>query len=132
MDLFDNTITDKEALGVSALAFAYVGDAVYEIIIRNYLITKFKEMNAHKLHVKATEYVKAKAQCEFMKSIMEYLTEDEMAVFKRGRNAKSYTSPKNADITDYRMATGFEALIGYLYITGRKNRINELLNYVVK
>lgn len=132
VDLFHNKITKKEAIGINPLVFAYIGDAVYEVIIRNYLIKKNIHMNVNKLHVKATNYVKAKSQCEYMKMILDKLSEEELSVFKRGRNAKSYTSPKNANIVDYRMATGFEALIGYLYITDQENRINKLLEEFIK
>lgn len=132
MDLFNNKITEKEAIEINPLVFAYIGDAVYEVLVRNFLITSNRNMNVHKLHMKATEHVKAKAQCEYIKIMMEFLTEKELAIFKRGRNSKSYTSPKNATIGDYKMATGFEALIGYLYLTDKEDRINELINYVVK
>lgn len=132
IDLFHNKITKKESISINPLVFAYIGDAVYEVIIRNYLINSNMNMNVHKLHIKATGYVKAKAQCEYMKVILDRLNEEELSVFKRGRNAKSYTSPKNADIVDYRMATGFEALIGYLYITDQEGRINELLENLIE
>ena len=132
MDLFNNKITEKEAIEISPLVFAYIGDAVYEVLIRNLLITNNRNMNVHKLHMKATEHVKAKAQCDDVRKLMEFLTEKELGIFRRGRNSKSYTSPKNATIGDYRMATGFEALIGYLYLTNQEERINELINYVVK
>ena len=85
-------------------------------------------MPVHKLHKAATGFVKAKAQSDLMEKILPLLTEKETAVFKRGRNAKSATSPKNADIVDYRRATGFEALVGYLYIAGKKDRLIELLD----
>lgn len=132
MDLFNNKITEKEAIEINPLVFAYIGDAVYEVLIRNFLITNNRNMNVHKLHMKATEHVKAKAQCDDVRILMEFLTEKELGIFRRGRNSKSYTSPKNATIGDYRMATGFEALIGYLYLTNQEERINELINYVVK
>ena len=99
----------------SPLTLAYIGDGVYELIIRTILV---KEGNnqASKLHQKASKLVKASAQAFILEAIKESLTEDEMAVYKRGRNAHSPTMAKNATMSDYRRATGFEALIGYLYL----------------
>ncbi len=111
----------------SPLVLAYIGDAVYETYVRCSIVST-GNMPVHKLHKAATGYVKAKAQSDLLENILPLLTEEEMAVFKRGRNAKSATSPKHADIVDYRRATGFEALLGYLYISGRKERIVELLD----
>lgn len=132
IDFLNKKISKKEAININPLVLAYIGDAVYEVIIRNYLIQKNMNMNVHKLHVKATGYVKAKAQSEYMKVLLDELNEEEMAIFKRGRNSKSYTSPKHAEIGDYRIATGFEALIGYLYMVGENERINELLNLIIE
>lgn len=85
-------------------------------------------LSANKIHIKAIKYVKAKSQAYIMHQIEEILTEEEMAVYKRGRNAKSATVPKNADVRDYRMATGFEALVGYLYLIGDKERLELIFN----
>ncbi len=114
----------------SPLVLAYLGDAVYELYIRSMIVAK-NNMQVNKLHKEATGFVKAKAQSDIMEMILPLLSEEETLVFKRGRNAHSYTSAKNADIVDYRRATGFEALIGYLYIAGKKDRIFELLNEVL-
>ncbi len=111
----------------SPLVLAYIGDAVYETYVRCSIVST-GNMPVHKLHKASTGYVKAKAQSDLMEKMLPLLTEEETAVFKRGRNAKSATSPKHADIVDYRRATGFEALIGYLYISDRKDRIVELLD----
>ena len=111
----------------SPLVLAYIGDAVYEAYVRCSIVST-SNMPVHKLHKAATGFVKAKAQSDLMEKILPLLTEKETAVFKRGRNAKSATSPKNADIVDYRRATGFEALVGYLYIAGKKDRLIELLD----
>jgi ribonuclease-3 family protein len=89
-------------------------------------------MNVHKLHVKAISFVKAHAQSEFMKAIIDELTEEEMNIYKRGRNAKSATVPKNADVGEYRMATGFEALFGYLYVTEQNDRINYFFEKIIQ
>lgn len=114
---------EKEARMLSPLQLALIGDGVYEIFIRNYILTNNTALSANKIHVKAIQYVKAKSQASIMHKIEEFLDENEEAVYKRGRNAKSATVPKNADVRDYRMATGFEALVGYLYLSGKKDRL---------
>lgn len=111
----------------SPLVLAYIGDAVYETYIRSSIVSR-GNMPVHKLHKAATRFVKASAQSGLVEKMLPLLTEEETAVFKRGRNAKSATSPKNADIVDYRRATGFEALIGYLYIAGKMDRLVQLLD----
>lgn len=115
---------------VSPLSLAYIGDAVYELYVRNYVM-KDANMPVAKLHKKSTALVKAKAQSDIIYAIMDKLTDEEVAVYKRGRNAHSYTSAKNADIVDYRRATGFEALIGYIYLIKDEKRLNELLEMSV-
>ncbi len=111
----------------SPLALAYIGDGVYELYVRTRVIEEHPTMPAHKLHLQTVKYVKAQAQAKSIHNMLELLSDEETAIFKRGRNAKSYTSAKNASITDYRHATGFEALIGYLYITKQTERLNELM-----
>lgn len=110
----------------SPLVLAYMGDAVYELYIRSLLVSGHNTQ-VNKLHKEATTFVKAKAQSEILEKIYPLLTEEEVTIYKRGRNAHSYTSAKNASINDYRRATGFEALMGYLYISGNTDRINKLL-----
>ena len=109
----------------SPLTLAFIGDGVYELFVRSRIVGN-TNAPAGKLHKMCVHYVKAQAQAEAAKTMMDTLSEDEMWVFKRGRNAKSPTVPKNADVTDYRLATGFEALIGYLYLEGKEERITEL------
>ena len=116
---------DKPSL-YSPLTLAFVGDAVYELYVRTRLM-KFGSLNVNKLHKLAIKYVKAGAQAQSMHAIIDILSEDEMAVYKRGRNTKSATVPKNADMADYRCATGFEALIGYLYLSEQENRLYEIM-----
>ena len=123
--------SEQEARNLNPLQLALIGDGVYEIFIRNYILSNNADLNAHKIHVKAIEYVKAKSQSLIMHKIEESLSEEEMYIFKRGRNAKSATVPKNADVRDYRMATGFETLIGYLYLTGKGERLESIFNEVV-
>ncbi len=112
----------------SALTLAYIGDCIYELYVRLYLI-KDCDYPVKVLHKTATRYVKASAQAEYFRLIEGILTEEEMAVFKRGRNANS-RPPKNADLFDYKNATGVEAVIGYTYLKGDEERLLELLSYL--
>ena len=127
-DLRIKEFTEKEARLLNPLQLALVGDGVYELFIRNSILSKNLELSAHKMHVKAIGYVKAKSQSSIMHEIEDKLTENESYIFKRGRNAKSATVPKNADVRDYRMATGFEALVGYLYLIGDTERLEFIFN----
>ncbi len=106
----------------SPLTLAYIGDAVYEMVIRTVIVERANKA-ANELHKKAVKYVQAATQSVMIMALQDILTEDELAVFKRGRNAKSNTSAKNASITDYRKATGFEALIGFLYLMDDMDRV---------
>ena len=106
-------LKDTDAGQYSPLVLAYLGDAAYEILIRTIVVSE-GNMQVNKLHKKSSALVKAAAQAEFLMAIEDDLTEEEHAVYKRGRNAKSFSMAKNATMKDYRMATGFEALMGYL------------------
>lgn len=130
-DLRVREFTEKEARLLNPLQLALVGDGVYELFIRNHILSENIELTAHKIHVKAIGYVKAKSQAVIMHEIEDKLTENESYIYKRGRNAKSATVPKNADVRDYRMATGFEALIGYLHLIGNYERLNYIMNKAV-
>ena len=130
-DLRTKEFTEKEARLLNPLQLALVGDGVYELFIRNSILSNNLELSAHKMHVKAIGYVKAKSQSAIMHEIEDKLTENESYIFKRGRNAKSATVPKNADVRDYRMATGFEALVGYLYLIGDTERLEFIFNTAI-
>lgn len=110
----------------SPLTLAYIGDSIFDLIIRTVVVERGNEP-ANQLHHKTVKYVKAKTQAEMIEVLLPELSEEELAVYKRGRNAKSYTSAKNATIGDYRKATGLEALMGYLYLQNRTERILELI-----
>ncbi len=110
----------------SPLALAYIGDAVYEVVIRSVIVERANRA-ANELHKRSVKFVQAGTQAAMIVALQDILTPEEEAVFKRGRNAKSNTSAKNASITDYRKATGFEALIGFLYLTGQTERILYLI-----
>ncbi len=111
---------------LSPLVLAYVGDAVFELIVRTRLV-RAGNRPVNDLHRSAAGIVSAKAQSAFVKTLLPLLTEEEFAVYQRGKNAKPHTTAKNASNADYHRATGFEALIGYLYLTDRLERILELL-----
>lgn len=115
----------------SPLALAYIGDAVYEVMIRTAVIG-IGNARVNKYHQTTKEFVQAKGQAQFYNHIKEILTDKEEDIFKRGRNAKSASSAKNTDILTYRHATGLEALIGYLYIDGNVERILEIMTYGLK
>lgn len=106
----------------SPLTLAYIGDAVYELVIRTVVVERANRA-ANELHKRTVKYVQAGVQAAMMEAVLPELTEDEVAVYKRGRNAKSHTSAKNASIQDYRKATGFEALMGYLYLNNQMDRL---------
>lgn len=128
--LNENGINRSLAGSCPPLVLAYIGDAVYEVFIRTYLISQGSS-KVHNLHLKSTAFVKAKAQSDIIHGIMDGLTEEEQDLVRRGRNARSGTIPKNADVTEYKYATGFEALIGYLYLNGRMDRLIGIMKRAV-
>ncbi len=111
---------------MSPLIWAYVGDSVYELYIRTHLVN-VTNLKPHKLHIESIKYVKAKSQAEILERLYESLTDEEKEIVRRGRNTKNHHLPKNADVNDYMYATAFEALIGYLYLTEQKERLEEIL-----
>lgn len=119
-------VKQVDVMSYSPLTLAYIGDDAYDLVIRTYLLGK-GNMPVNKLNRMADGLVRAKAQSDMMDVIEPMLDEEEHAVYKRGRNAKSYTKAKNATVADYRRATGFEALMGYLYLQGRYVRMVELI-----
>ena len=116
-----------ELITMSPLVLAYLGDTVYESYIREHLIRQNINKKVNDLHKLAIQYSKAKAQATIIHELQDELTEEEMRIFKRGRNQKPHTSPKNADIIDYKCATGFEALIGYLYLSEDQERLEHII-----
>lgn len=117
---------------MSPLVLAYLGDTVYESYIREYLIRGNCNKKVNDLHKAAIKYSNAKAQASIIHNMMEEFSEEEMRIYKRGRNQKSHTSPKNADIIDYKHATGFEALIGYLYLDKNYERLEYIISEGIK
>ena len=124
------TQTTSDGSVYSPLTLAYIGDAVFELLARSHALAKGGNAQAAKLHRKSAALVCAKAQNEAYFKIQDRLSEDELSVLRRGRNAHSYRAAKNASVSDYRHATGVEALFGYLYLTGNTKRIEELFHMI--
>lgn len=121
----------KDARLLHPLVLAYLGDAIHEMYMRQYAISK-NHQKPQQLHKFTTRYVSAKAQARILHNMMEYLDADEIEVVKRGRNAKSGSSPQRADILDYRHSTGFECLLGYLYYHRQHARLKEILQLSIR
>lgn len=115
---------------MSPLVWAYVGDSVYELFIRTHLVETTK-LKPHKLHIETIKYVKAKAQAQILERLQNTLTDKEKEIVRRARNAENHHLPKNADPADYMHATAFEGLIGYLYLSEQKERLEEILNMCI-
>ena len=120
-------LPDVDVKSYSPLVLAYIGDAVYEVMISAKVINK-GSIQVNKLHKRSAELVKAGTQAAMIRLLEEDLTEEEHAVYKRGRNAKSATMAKHATMVDYRTATGFEALVGWLFLEERFDRLTELVS----
>ncbi len=120
----------EEVNTMSPLTWAYVGDSVYELFIRTYLVNK-TNLKPHMLHIEAIKYVKANAQVKILNKIYENLTDDEKEIVRRGRNAQNHHVPKSSTVEEYSYSTAFEALIGYLYLTKQTQRLQEILNMVI-
>ena len=117
---------DADISNYSPLTLAYIGDSVYDLIIKSLVVNKGNKQ-VKKLHSETSKMVQASAQSEMMRVLQDVLTEEEHAVYKRGRNAKSVSPAKNQSLTDYRRATGFEALMGWLYMKGEEKRLIDLV-----
>ena len=124
-------LSSKDWKLYSPLTLAYLGDAVYEMVIRT-ICVKRTNMQTQKLHRKVTGYVSAKAQAKMMDALAGELTEEEESIYRRGRNSKPYTKAKNASMEEYLKATGFEALVGYLYLQKEYERMNALLAHGIE
>ncbi len=118
-------LTIEEAYRLNPLALAHIGDCIFDLYVRVNLLLE-ENTSAGKLHSSCIKIVNAKNQSEFAKKVLATLTEREHDIFMRGRNAKSATTPKNMSVADYKYATAIEAVFGYLYLTGQKERINQL------
>lgn len=121
-------INNQDICSYSPLTLAYIGDGVYELVVRSMVISA-GNAPVNKLHKRSSELVKAATQAKMALNFIEkeILDDEEIRILKRGRNAQSYTKAKNASISDYRWATGFEALVGYLYLAGKSERMMEII-----
>lgn len=119
-------LQEVDANSYSPLVLAYIGDCVYDLVIKSKVISRGNKQ-VHKLHEETSRYVQASSQSKMMRAMQPCLTEEEHAIYRRGRNAKSVSPAKNQSITDYRRATGFEALIGFLYLRKEYDRLMELI-----
>ena len=118
--------TPEEINQMSPLIWAYVGDCVYELYIRTYLVDN-TNLKPHKLHIESIKYVKAGAQAKFLQDFADYLSDEEKDIVRRGRNANNHHLPKNSNVQEYMYSTAFEALIGYLYLTKKYDRVKEII-----
>lgn len=129
--MFDfESLDEKETKLLNPQVLAFVGDAVYSLYIRHRIVVT-EGLKGKDLHTRVTNFVKASGQSNFISKLLPLLSEDEIHVFKRARNHKTLSQSKNADIVDYKRATGFEALIGYLYLTNKVDRLNEILKMCI-
>lgn len=123
--------TEQDINQLSPLTWAYVGDCVFELYIRTYLIDR-TNLKPHKLHIESIKYVKASSQAKMLNEIYEYLNEDEKDIVRRGRNAENHHLPKHSNVQEYMYSTAFEALIGYLYLCGNMKRVKEIIEMSLK
>ena len=127
MEFIERKKEEADVNQLSPLVWAYVGDSIYEIFIRNNLVNN-SNAKPHRLHIETIKYVKAKAQADTLAKIKVVLTEKEKEIVRRGRNAENHHVAKNASVAEYSQATAFEALIGYLYLTKQDERLKEILD----
>ena len=130
MDIFNREKEFDEVKMLNPLVWAYVGDSVYELYVRIHL-TNTSNAKPHKLHMESIKYVKAKAQADILDKIESNLTEEELDIVRRGRNTENHHLPKNSNVQEYMYATAFEALIGYLYLTKKQERLMNILSKIL-
>ncbi len=124
-------MTDVMARELSVASLAYLGDTLFDLLIRSHIVVN-KRSSIDVQHKRAVSCVNARAQADVAKKLWDKLSEEEQETLKRGRNAKTGSTPRNMDIVDYRLATGLEYLLGLLYITGREERLSELFQEIIK
>ena len=126
-ELIERNKDENDVRMMPPLVWAYIGDSIYDLFIRMNLVNTTR-LHPHELHVEATKFVKAKAQCKLLKKLedLKFFSEEEEYVIKQGRNAQNHHIPKNVDIYEYMYATAFEALIGYLYLMKKDDRLKEI------
>lgn len=131
--MFDKLIIkdERDINQISPLTWAYVGDCVFELYIRTNLVNT-TNLKPHDLHIRAISFVKARSQAKMLENITEFLTDEEKDIVRRGRNAENHHLPKNANIQEYMYSTAFEALIGYLYLSKKTKRVEEIIEMAIK
>jgi ribonuclease-3 family protein len=129
-DYFSLNLTDEEINSISSLGLAYLGDSVFELMVRSWLCSR-GGVTSSGLHREAVKYVSAQAQAQAARRVLPELTDAEKGVFRRARDTKVHSVPQNADISDYHAATGLEALFGWLYLKGNKERLNQLFQLIM-
>jgi len=130
-DLIKINKAEQDINQLSPLTWAYVGDCVFELYIRTYLVDN-TNLKPHKLHIESIKYVKASSQAEMLNNIYEDLSDEEKDIVRRGRNAQNHHLPKHSNVQEYMYATAFEALIGYLYLCGNTTRVKEIIKTALK
>ena len=130
-NFFEMNMTKAEIDAISNLGLAHMGDCVYEMLVRAYLCSQGNKTVAQ-LHKQTITMVKATYQAEFVDKMLPLLTEDEMTYYRRGKNSHVHAVPKSASPAEYAKATGLEAMFGYLFLSGKKDRANEIFNLVMK
>lgn len=130
MNLLTKKYTLSEARQINPLILAFIGDTIYDLFVRVRIIEKNSNRKIKEIHKNAVSFVNARSQSDFAHKLLLELNHDEEYIFKKGRNIKSNSSPKNVKIVDYKNATGLECLIGYLYITEQTERLKEILEKV--
>ena len=123
--------SEEEVNQMPPLVWAYVGDCIFELYIRTKLVNETK-LKPHELHIKAIKYVKANAQANMLHKLYDSLTAEEQDIVRRGRNAQNHHLPKNSNVQEYMYSTAFEALIGYLYLCKKENRLKEIIEMSIK
>lgn len=127
----DKKLDELDVRMIHPLVLAYIGDTIYDLFVRTYLVMAY-DVPVNQLHVKAINFVRAKGQADTLRHIENFLTKEELDIVRRGRNAKPGTLPRNATVADYRLATGFESLLGYLYLSGKDERLFEIMDYILE
>lgn len=123
-------LTREDIMMMGPLQLAYVGDACYELMVRTYLLDK--NLSVNRLHRETINYVKADAQAKIVHKLDSILSEKEKDIVRKGRNTKTNSNPKNVDLIDYKYATGFEALMGYLYLSKQDDRLEEIFSFIIE
>ena len=130
-NLIEITKLPEDINQLSPLNWAYVGDAVFELYIRTYLVNN-TNLKPHKLHIESIKYVKASSQAKMLENIYDYLSEEEKEIVRRGRNTENHHLPKHSNVQEYMYSTAFEALIGYLYLCNNISRVKEIRELSIK